>query len=100
MPTAQDDTDERYSITIKGEIYLLVSQYTSNPPISLVDDLEHLITLHTKERELELQIYLLDKKLPSIIGYKNITSDIATRVSDQIIFLEAQLTNPTKGDNK
>ena len=52
--TAPDDTDERYSITIKGEIYLLVSQYTSNPPTSLVDDIEHLITLHTQEAVAEV----------------------------------------------
>jgi len=91
--TAPDNTDARKLIN-------KMQEFIDDGGNTNFIEIEHLITLHTKERELELQIYLLDKKLPSIIGYKNITSDIATRVSDQIIFLEAQLTNPTKGDNK
>ena len=90
--TAPDDTDERYSITIKGEIYLLVSQYTSNPPTSLGDDIEHLITLHTQKAviaELKKVERLTRPMLPNsgdtII---NIRMWASTRIE--------QLTNPTE----
>jgi len=100
MPTAQDDTDERYSITIKGEIYLLVSQYTSNPPISLVDDLEHLITLHTQKAKWQGHIHAAKslKRQAELLGG---TPEYMLNQFDTHIELSiARLTNPTERSNK
>ena len=113
--TTPEDTGETYSITIKGEIYLLISQYMSNPPIFLMNEIDNLITLHTQNAyqrgtidtatspETKLYLKQIDTKARidelNHLGYeRGVTSFYS--VNKRIKELEAHLTNPTEAREK
>ena len=98
--TTPEDTGETYSITIKGEIYLLISQYMSNPPIFLMNEIDNLITLHTQKAETKARIDEHSQFwgiVPPFAEHIGTVKDISDL---RVLKLEAQLTNPTEAGEK